>query len=751
MKTQINNNNNHHDESPGLTLGDIYFILFRHKRKIILLSLLGIAAAAAYYTFNPPPFQSEAKLFIRYVLDNRSFNPTANNNTRVMSPDEMGQSIINSEIQILTSFDLAEEVATNIGPEKILAPFSGGDNPVKAAEVIQKNLAVNAPKQSSVIDITFHHPDPTIVQPVLQGIIADYLDKHLQVHRAMGTSDDFLTEETAQLRSQIGQTENELRSIKTNAGIISVTDAEKSYTEQIALTREALFQTQAELAEREVVPKPDAANAAPAPSPAPDQVTVPSSQVNDYQNIYSHLEYLQKRLDNYLTVQGYTEQNELVKEVRGQIAEAMKLKNNLEQKYPALADLYLSSPGTPGQPASPSPNGIESIRALQSKIAVLKSQLNQLQAEAANVDAAESKIADLQQKKQMQENDYQYFETSLEQARIDEALGPGRVSNISAIQTPTPPFKDRSVKFKAMAMMILGGIFGGVAWAFLIELYFDTSVKRSHEIETKLKLPLFLTIPDISRNGQRHLAQAAERRLLEARQAQTIEAYNANGEVETEENDRVEIISWETSGFLNPFYDALRDRLIHYFESIDLMRKPKLVAVTGTERGSGVSTIASGLAAAFSETGDGRVLLVDMNLENGAAQQFFRGRPGCCLDDALELETREYALVQENLYVVAESSDSEKLQRILPKRFASLLPKLKASDYDYIIFDMPPVSQTSVTARLAGFMDMMLLVIQSEKTGRDAVREAATLLDKSNVKIGVVFNKARKYVPNRLH
>ena len=53
------------------------------------------------------------------------------------------------------------------------------------------------------------------------------------------------------------------------------------------------------------------------------------------------------------------------------------------------------------------------------------------------------------------------------------------------------------------------------------------------------------------------------------------------------------------------------------------------------------------------------------------------------------------------------------------------MPKLKASDYDYIIFDMPPVSQTSVTARLAGLMDMVLLVIESEKTDRDVVQQAS--------------------------
>jgi MinD-like ATPase involved in chromosome partitioning or flagellar assembly len=139
-----------------------------------------------------------------------------------------------------------------------------------------------------------------------------------------------------------------------------------------------------------------------------------------------------------------------------------------------------------------------------------------------------------------------------------------------------------------------------------------------------------------------------------------------------------------------------------------------------------------------------------MNLEHGAAQQFFRGKPGCKLDDALESEKRDGALVQENLYVVTEGSQSDKLPRVLPKRFAALVPKLKASDYDYIIFDMPPVSQTSVTARLAGFMDTVLLVIESEKSDREVVQQANALLQQSKAHVTAVLNKTRKYIPSRL-
>ena len=117
----------------------------------------------------------------------------------------------------------------------------------------------------------------------------------------------------------------------------------------------------------------------------------------------------------------------------------------------------------------------------------------------------------------------------------------------------------------------------------------------------------------------------------------------------------------------------------------------------------------------------------------------------------LEDETRETALVQENLYVVNANSNGDHLPRILPKRFASLVPKFKASDFDYIIFDMPPISQTSITLRLAGFMDTVLLVVESEKTKRGSGAAGRLVAAEAKANVNVVLNKTRSYIPARLH
>jgi Mrp family chromosome partitioning ATPase len=93
----------------------------------------------------------------------------------------------------------------------------------------------------------------------------------------------------------------------------------------------------------------------------------------------------------------------------------------------------------------------------------------------------------------------------------------------------------------------------------------------------------------------------------------------------------------------------------------------------------------------------------------------------------------------------------DKLPSMLPKNFLGLIPKLRASDYDYIIFDMPTVTQTSMTSRLARVMDMVLLVVESEKTNQDVAKKVISLLAESEANVTTVLNKARSYVPARLH
>jgi len=714
----------------GFELGDIYYTVFRHKWKILACSLIGFVAAFAVFKFTPSSFESEARLFIRYVVnENKSIGPGRDDSTK--SPDRAGETIITSETEILTSMDLAEQVAKNIGPEKILAGEDGRPDSSRAAMVIRAGLIVEVPPWSSIIRITFKNSNPELVQIVLRGIVEAYLKRHLEVHRAAGMMGDFLTQETDQLRNRLAQTEEELRKATNKAGIISVEDAKRDISSNMSRINQQIFDAQAELARRTAVYQEMTRGSIPQEkTPDSKSTAVPQEQIDAYQRVMARVILLRRSEQEALSQ--FTAETPRVKEIQSQLAQAEEQRRKMEANIPSLAQARSIQESSRAQGSNAYDPTMEAanINALQAEMKVLNAQLDEVRKRAAQLDQAEIAISELKRRKELDESNYKFYSASLEQARVTEAYGAGRVSNISIIQAPTSPYLVKSAVAKRIGGIAAGGVAFGLAWAFLIEMYLDRSIRRNADVERGLHLPLFLSIPKFNRSKG-----------LKAPKKPT----SVSPDLTLAPLPREDI---SAAMVLNTFHETLRDRLINYFESINLRHKPKLVAVTGLGHGSGVTTTAAGLAKSLSETGEGNVLLVDMTKGQGSAQQFHKGE-GIKLDQLFD--TRLSAQVQNNLFVVSEDSTSERLAKGMPQRFNQLVPKLKTSDFDYIIFDMPAVSQISITPRLAQFMDMVLLVIESEKTDKDVAARAASLLAQSKTNVGVVLNKTEHYVPKRLH
>ncbi len=758
-----------------ITLSDIIFILFRQKWKIILMAILGLIASAGVYMQFPPIYKSDVRLFIRYVED-RTAPITMDGEDRTRKPDTRGDTIINSELQILSSMDLALQVAKKIGPDKILGDPEKRHNDEDAAKLIASNLDRSVPSKSSIISLTFSHKDPGIVRPVLSELVEAYLEKHQVIHHSSSTVDEFTLQQKDHYRNRLARTEEELKQAHAKAGITSLEEAKREQVDSISRIRQALFDAEAELSARLAAIKEAEQLVSNTKGTTDDSTSktdsgIDQGTIQEYANITSRLDLLHRKEEDMLL--RYTSDNVLVRDVREQIRELEAKKNSMENQYKILilADNSV---------ISNSRNGINSTlnlqaervqaAALSARISRLNQQLALVQSEADKVKAVEIEIQELMRRKEIDEANYRFFSASSEQARINEAFGAGGVRNIGIVQSPSAPIKENEKVKKMMAMVAMGGIGIGLAWAFAIELFLDRSVKRPIEIERKLGIPLFLSIPNARQRSFKKLAKSRNRanlRLMAAaktKNAKTgekegyypktptlIAAAKSRPEVygtEIEKKESETLILYDETRELKPYYEALRDRMIGYFESRNLTHSPKLIGLTGLGESPGVTTVASGLAKCLSETGEGNVLLVDMTLGQESAQQYYKGSEICDLDQALE--SQQKAKQKDNLYVVAEGSNGYKVPNILPNRLNHIVPKLKASDFDYIIFDLPEVSPISPTPRLAGFMDAMLMVVEAEKTSIDVVDEATQLLQSSNAHIGAILNKTNSYVPKKL-
>src|SRR5215471_16893992 len=114
--TEVQHEMQHHST---VKLSDILFALFKRKRIIILCAALGIIAAATVYFLYPHSYESQAKLLVRYVTERSAVDPVEAEKAGAVANTEADR-VIGAEIEILTSWDLAMEVARAIGPQRLL-------------------------------------------------------------------------------------------------------------------------------------------------------------------------------------------------------------------------------------------------------------------------------------------------------------------------------------------------------------------------------------------------------------------------------------------------------------------------------------------------------------------------------------------------------------------------------------------------------------------------------------------------------
>ena len=802
---------------PSLNLQDILYVLFKHKGKIILSAAIGIAAAAFLYSHQKPVYVSEAKLMVRYVVDRSAVD------TLDSQPQKPGSydGVTNSEVQILTSWDLAEQVAQAIGVER-LAP---GGGKAAAAYSIHSGLAAEVPAGGNVIVVSYKNADPDLAVRVLQELVSRYFVKHLEVHRSADAF-NFVTQQTDQVRARLNGTEEELKRLKGLAGIASLSESKAILDTELPKVHEALRMAEADRAEQqarieEMEKSSPAAGTNPEATPSGTPTKGPSAaEIQQYQGLVTRLDGLRQiemeLVSKYIQIpdhpeparqiqnayqkqtsavadhgsikfsgsersdaveiarERYRRQNDtgfgyqsgkknfdtLVKEAeqdllrqksdrvqeekasenlpiklnRVQIANLEKQRQDLESKYPGIASMAVA-----GSVAAASAQNHEldllaervRLAGTEARTKAHRSRLHDLQKRASHISEFAPQIAELERTREIEENNYKYFQASLEKARIDEALDPAKIPNISAVQKPSPAVRATSGLKKKVLGLAGGGVAFGVALAFFIELILNRTVKRSGELETLLGIPFVLSIPKIGRRHSHPRLSRSGQKLLSS----------------AKKNGHSSAPPWESGHFIRPFSEAIRDRLVLFFELNQMNHKPKLVAVTGCSHGAGTSTISAGLAAALSETGDGKVLLVDMNVGHPELHPFFRGTPACSLAEAL---VGEPAPAGENLYLAVAAPHDGWQGQLIPKKFYNLMPHLKASEFDYIIFDMPPLDQTSATIPMAGLMDKVLVVVEAQKSNRDFVKRMYAELLACRANASVVFNRARSYIPKCL-
>jgi len=181
----------------------------------------------------------------------------------------------------------------------------------------------------------------------------------------------------------------------------------------------------------------------------------------------------------------------------------------------------------------------------------------------------------------------------------------------------------------------------------------------------------------------------------------------------------------------------------------------KSVMLISALPGEGVSTVTLGLAATMADVARQGVLVVDLNPSNPALAGRLGLRPGIGLGELLAKDKTPAEAIAESpiprLFLLGRGRANADLSQPSSLALFEELVRGMRSDFDHIIFDGGSLTSAPDSLLAASKVDGVILVVQSERTGTDAVRDASNQLRMAGANVlGAVLNRRRDYLPRFL-
>ena len=266
------------------------------------------------------------------------------------------------------------------------------------------------------------------------------------------------------------------------------------------------------------------------------------------------------------------------------------------------------------------------------------------------------------------------------------------------------PYKPNKRQVVLIALVV--GLFVAVMLALLLERL-DSTVKTSHDVESKLGLPVLASLPVIT-----------ERKVKMER------IFEHNPQAVFSEGIRT-----ARTGILLSSIDAPH----------------RMLVITSSVPGEGKTTIATNLALAFAQTK--RVVLVDADLRRPSIGKLFGkepNSPGLSSLVAASTPASEciFKVDDSELYVVPSGPiPPNPLELMLSKRFEDALTKLQEM-FDMVIIDSPPVQLVSDAMVISRHCTGLIFVVKADDTHYQVARNAVKRMRQTQANIiGVALNQ----------
>jgi uncharacterized protein involved in exopolysaccharide biosynthesis len=478
------------------TVREVVAILFRNRRVVLVSFLATFAGVVLAVLLFGIRYRAETEILVKNQRGDEIIS--ANNNQPLPTSDDNARMReINTEVALLQSNDLLEQVVKECGLDTSHRHFwsswipswgGEGSETAKAVHRLQKHLEINPLPDSNVIQVQYTSRDPEEAARVLNALDKFYIAKHVAVYRPQGAL-SFFQKQTDHYRQELEDAEAQLAAFNTQQDS-PAPEMEKSLVlKQASDFDSQLQQTRADIQSTEKRIRAIEAELAKIPPRIPTQQTT-AQNAELLANLKTTLQNLEIQRTDLLSK--YQPSYRPVQEVEKQIAQ--------------VKATIAAAEKAPMEQVTTDQN--QTYQMLQSELAQAKAKLAALRAQAAAMapvvqtyshqavllDQKQIKQQDLLRNVKTAEQSYLLYLQKSQQAQISDALDSKRILNVAIAESaavPALPVNSPSVLILAGGILALivsmGSAFGAD--------YLNPSFRTPDEVIRYLDVPVLAALP----------------------------------------------------------------------------------------------------------------------------------------------------------------------------------------------------------------------------------------------------------------
>ena len=569
-------------------------------------------------------------------------------------------------------------------------------------------LSASPVEETRLVDVSYTSRHPVLAADVVNALVEEFISYSIETrYEATQQASEFLSEEIAKLRDDLGAKERDLQRYGEEKKLLFLNKDESSVVTKFADVSSALTEAQVDRIKKE-------------------------SMFRELKGL--GLDTLPQYIDNPL-IQGlktsYTQTknayDERIKVFKPDYPEIVKLKARLDSMKSELESEIRKAVDA----------SEADFRAAQKKEGSLQSMLETQRTEVSKTDSNAILYNSLRIEVENMRNLLNSLTAKQNETLVSARLGGLRTSNIKIIDralVPGGPFTPNTRRNLLMALLV--GLIGGLGLVFLAE-YLDNTVKGPEDAEKLTGLPSLGIIPFLEPGGTK--------KHVDTYGAYSYGAENAPASETTPDVSNIELINHLYPKFsISEDYRTVRTSIL--FSNAD--RQPKTICFTSSMPQEGKTATVANMAVSFAQLEGSKVLLIDCDLRKPRLHKVFKVRNlvglSGCLTGKVAFDDAVQKTAIENIWILSSGPHPPNPAELLNSRRMKDLLALVKDRFDFVLLDTPPVLAVIDPLIISSLADCTVVVIRAGKTTRKPLVRAVDEIRKGKADIvGVIFNEVK--------